>query len=437
MSADFSDAKPTFSVGEEAVSPSSGLSAGPVDSEGERRVRRAIENAAPKNSSLLNDIKDTEEAVSTLQANELRLEHAKDELKDQNRAVNRATIASKNEFSNYTHRKDSRSTRWAYILTRMRNNYERKLKDAETGYHKALTEQSQAEKRQHELQRDIQAIEEEDATLQKLAEKHVAAHKEIDKLYASIFTGITPGFPDEDEREQKFIAAEAEHKATSTTVQEMARAHKNAESIKIAIDRAKSEITRAEYETDSVFFIADYILLFVEKAARFIGRAIQLQTETIVALPKPLDRQMTAVQENMKKHLDTTRPHLTALLQAQFPSRTFVYDIVQKTSYELKHLIEAQAEMAKLTRRYESTAREALKITSRALEDARQALQEIRQGAFEIIVGFGAAAPAYNECCDRAAWYEGEVHAECERIPVPTIDDANLPPLPSYEEVVS
>lgn len=435
MSVNLSEEKSRFDIAEEPSRSPTVASATPTDPEAERRVRRVIEDAAPKNSALLNDIRNTEEAVSTLQANELKLRHARDELKDQDKAVDQATISTKSEFSKYTHRKDSRSTRWVYILTRMKQNYDRKLNEAQETYHSALAVQSRAEKRQHELQRDIQTIENENSKLDKLASKHVEAHKAIDKLYASIFTGPTPGFADEDEREATYKAAEAEHKATSKTVQTMARAHKYAQSIRMSIEKAQSEIRRAEYESDSAFFIADYIQLFIEKAARFVGRAMQLQDETFTALPKPLDREMNVALASLKTHLTAARRHLTEALRALYPSRSVYASILENISDELKYSIDAQTDIAELTRQYEATAMASIKITSRVLEDARQALHEIRQGAFEITAGFGASAPPYHECCDRAEWFENDVHDQCQRIPVPTVEEDSLPPLPSYNEV--
>jgi hypothetical protein len=163
---------------------------------------------------------------------------------------------------------------------------------------------------------------------------------------------------------------------------------------------------------------------------------MQLQTDTIVALPKPLDSELVKVQDALKTHLAAARRHLTAALQAVYPSRDVFYHLIQSISRELQQSLEAQSEMAKLTKKYETTAKESVTITSRAMEDARQSLHEIRQGAFEITVGFGAAAPAYNECCDRAEWYENAVYAACDSIPAPNVDEASLPPLPSYDEVV-
>ena len=406
------------------------------DLDGERKVRRALEDAAQQNTALLNEINTTEEAVSVLQSNEIRLEHAKHELKHQDKTVDKAKGASKRGLHGFKHNHESRTTRWLYILTRMRSNYEAKAKYAEQSYHQALTAQSEAEKRQRELQQDIRAIEQENAKLEKLAEKHVEAHKAIDSLYAKLFTGPTPGFPDEDEQEALFIAAEAEHRATSRTLQVMTKAYKHIQSVQASIERAHAEIAQAEEEIDSAFFVAEYTHIFVERAARFVERAVELLGIAIEAMPKPLDRELVRTQDRLSEHLSASWPLITKVFLAVHPSRTVYYSLLQAVAKELQYASDAQTDVAKLVKRYQSIAKDSVTLSSRTLEDARQVLQEIRQSAFEVTVGFGAAAPAYHECCDRAEWYANTAYAACENMAAPTVDLDSLPPLPSYEQVV-
>jgi hypothetical protein len=64
----------------------------------------------------------------------------------------------------------------------------------------------------------------------------------------------------------------------------------------------------------------------------------------------------------------------------------------------LKRFVEA-------AKKQERNTLEEIKGTARRLEDSRQRLQQIRQGIFEEVAGFGEAAPAYHECCDRAESY--------------------------------
>ena len=67
---------------------------------------------------------------------------------------------------------------------------------------------------------------------------------------------------------------------------------------------------------------------------------------------------------------------------------------------------EALDTLVNAAKQKERAAREEVRGTARTLEDTRQALQQIRQAAFEQVVGFGAAPPAYHECCDRAKAFE-------------------------------
>ena len=114
----------------------------PRDVEGERRVRREIEDAAPRNTALLNDLMSTEEDVQVLQNNENRLRIANRELAAQDRAVQDALATSTSQFRRYTRDRDSLARKWYYILTRMRDKFEVKVKEAERQYHEALAVQS-------------------------------------------------------------------------------------------------------------------------------------------------------------------------------------------------------------------------------------------------------------------------------------------------------
>ena len=407
-----------------------------VDAEGERRVRRAIEEAAPRNTSLLNDIESTEEAVQSLQNNEVRLCHTKEELSVQDVAVQRASHTSISKQLKYTRQRDSLTRKWYYILTRMRDNFEQKVREAEKDYHEALAAQQQAESRQRDLQRDMDTVEKENSGLLEVAKKHMAAHKAVDDLYASLFDGPTPGFPDEDEREQRFKSAKTEHDATTKTLTGMAKASKQTQALKSVLEKAQAENNRAEYEIDSAFFVSDYAQIFIERCARVLGRAEKLHHELIENLPKPLDRNLIVTHQAFGRLLTSAHRTAASTQSAVYPSRREMNDFIINIANDLRAALDGQSKLAKIVDGYQSTAKQAVKITSRALEDSRQALQEIRQGAFEVTVGFGAAAPAYHECCDRAEEFENDAFAQWDRILVPTVDDDTLPPPPSYERAV-
>lgn len=412
----------------------------PNDLEGERRVRRAIEDAAPRNVELLNEIMSTHDAVDAVQNNEVRLQHLDEELVEQSKLAHEASLATKTQLAKYRKSRDSFTRKWIYILTNMRGNLQRKVKEGEEAYHEALAAQSRAEQREQNLKQDKDAVELENAGFVEQAKKHGAAHEEIDKLYSKLFDGQTPGFPDEDEREESYRSQKDEHDATIKTLKATTSASKELALLKSTIIRAQKEKTRAKYELEtSLFRGTEYAIIFLDRCARLIEQAVIVSQKVAGELPKPLDADFVQTHHSLVQHLVNARASATDTLSAGYAynSSTQVFSSIQAIRDELTLAAEAHTAMAHMIKSYETAAKQAVKITSRGLEDSRQALQEIRQNAFEVTVGYGAAAPAYHECCDRAEGFESDANAQSERIPDPIIDDSDLPPPPSYDRAVA
>ena len=409
------------------------VTSAPRDAQAERRIRQIIEDAAQRNTALLTQLMDTEEAVNGLQNSEIQLLRAKEELEEQETTVRKLHFEVRERQSRYIRQRDSKSKKWYYRLTRMRRELEAKIQESERAFHDSAATQTQAEKRERELREDLDSTQAENNRLKQQASKHGAAHKEIDDLYSSIFSGPTPGFPDEDEQEAIFKVRNAEHKATVATLKATTKAYKQVEGIASAIARAMSENSRAEYESDSIFYLPEYATIFLERCNRLVDQGLTLAENTTDELPKPLDADVVQTHLNLQEALTSARQDATDGINATYLSRTELLQHVHRISSNLENASQAQKKFTEIIKALGRTAKQAVTLSSRELEDARQALHAIRQNAFEITVGFGAAAPPYNECCDRAVFFEGDAHAQCEGFSVPVIDERALPPPPSYE----
>lgn len=406
----------------------------PVDTEGERRVRQTINNAAAENTALLDELMTTEEAVAALQNNESRLRVTKKEILSQNAAVQKASLASAAQFRKYTQDRESLVRKWYYILTKMRANFDTKVKEAEHLYYTALKVQSDAEKRQRELKHDVDAIEEENVSLSKQAQKHMNAHIKIDNLYDSIFEGPTPGFSDEDEREEIHKSRKAEHDAATENLRLISKASKDVRVLKTAIERAEAENRQASYEVGLSIFSFDRGLTYLDRCGRLIDQATDLRQTSLEALSNTRSTAFHDAHRALADSLSSARNSADSAVNAYHSTPDELYDIIRRTDINLRLSKDAQNVLAKVMKKEELVALKAVGTSSRALENARQALQEIRQSAFELTVGFGASAPAYHECCDRADGYSAEAISSCERVPDPIIDDSGLPPPPSYQQ---
>jgi hypothetical protein len=78
--------------------------------------------------------------------------------------------------------------------------------------------------------------------------------------------------------------------------------------------------------------------------------------------------------------------------------------IVSAVALALANLSKAEKALEKLAvllKQKEEGSLEHIRKTARQVEDSRQELEQFRKGIFEEVAGFGEAAPAYTECCDR------------------------------------
>ena len=272
--------------------------------------------------------------------------------------------------------------------------------------------------------------------LEARVKKHGEAHEEIDKLYSFIFDGQTPGFPDEDEREATHKARRDEHDATTMTLKIVTKASKEVKMLETAINKAQSENERAKYEVESSFFSLDYGLLHLDRCARMIDKAMKLDQDSLEGLPKPWDRNLHEAHQALARSLSSAKKDAISAVNSPFLTSGELFNAIQRIDDDLNLARDAQEVLAKVVRRDEATAMRAVRLTARSLENSRQALQEIRQGAFEITVGFGAAAPPYHECCDRTEGYCTDALGQVEQIVISAVHDSGLPPPPSYERAV-
>jgi flagellar biosynthesis chaperone FliJ len=315
----------------------------------------------------------------------------------------------------------------------MTAKFQEKAQVAETEYTKALQELSRAQTRLKLLETQLREAEREREELQTQAQKHGEAHKNIDELYESLFAGPTPGFPEEDAREGAHLVARQEYERTSVRLVELRRALRLLFRAGDVIQRAGLSLGHAVRAVDASFF---FVLSGADEEVRAFER-YRANTQLLVekALEISGDPRTAEVGERVLSAIRECVVDLGAVSSKQ--------GLLMSVDHAGKRLNEAAvllAELKTLTKEKEVTARNNFGWTARMLEDARQALQQIRQEAFEKVVGFGAAPPAYHECCDRASQLQAvgdddaidEAHSPLDEIwetsPVDPARESHTPP---------
>lgn len=402
----------------------------PSNPAAERRVREAIEKAATRNSQLLSELEATAHGPGLLGNNHIKIEHVDKRLADLEPEVAKTVAAANQQLKSHKAYRDSFGKKWVYTLLKKRDAFDEKAQREERAYHQVLEKRHKSEATLKELNADKVALVVEMKNLEELVGRHGAAHKGIDNLYSEIFDGPTAGFPDEDEREQAHKVAKVSLQKRTEALKAAVRGVKAAQVVKLAIERALFEKQRAGFENHSDIFSQRSFHGTLSRCVAYVDRGLELTNQAIDVLETAPGPEQLQAKRNLEQHLTAARTQATSRLKDKSQNT----ELLERLGSALTSAFQAQKEYLEAMKKVSEACRNSIRQTARSLENERRALQHIRQSAFETTVGFGAAAPAYHECCDRAPGFEDDSHAQTASIQDPTV--AEIPvdsePPPDY-----
>jgi len=373
-----------------------------IDSTGESTIRRAIEQAASRHLDLLTEVQRSEASACIAENHRVILQHVTRDLEVQSKIVRKAAdLTSRLQDKHGSKRRFS--VKGSTPVTRSLQSTARSH-EAEQAYHDALLARSQAEQRELALQQDMVTAQRELDAVSGDAQKHDTAQKQLDSLYAGIFVGNTPEFPEEDEAESCFDTAAKMHATNMAMLEGLrsaAKAHSRLASTLPKIRRHISDM--AEHELSSSWG-ANNASVSVERSAVELDESLESSQKSMPELDEHADVGLGHVHRKFIGHLSDARAmtHHGRKKPYAFSSRRIGHEAVQGVMQALDLAAEACAEVVDLLKKEEQEARRAAIISSRSLSDARQSLQDVRQSIFEQVVGYGVAAPPYKEHCGRA-----------------------------------
>lgn len=362
-------------------------------------VVSAVLAAATENSELLNALSASGEAPSKYNSHLIHVQHLQDTLFEQEKQVRGLKEATESQFRTHKRYRDSRVRRFYYQATRMLAKFEAKATKEESEYFAALADQSRAEERQTEIKQTLELALEAQKPLEAQFKLHGSTHLRIDALYDSIFTGPTPGFAREDGRETAHYQAQRRNEGAKEHV---LNARKAIRFLRQATKNCKTSQNLLKYAREE----ADNALFFFEDAITLIARSNTYITYALTSVGNAGDMLGPLPPVMLEAH----RTCFGLLREAKVPTdedllQDRISTSIAISSETLDQAIAAIDVFLAQAMEVEQLKLANLKKTARELEDSRQALQEVRQGIFEQVAGFGEAAPAYSECCDRAASY--------------------------------
>lgn len=300
--------------------------------------------------------------------------------------------------------------------------FEAKAMSEERAYFDALGIQSRAEERKRVLESDVQRAKIKEDALKKAADVHGDTHKRIDGLYERLFKGPTPGFGDEDERELVFYRALEGNEGVKEGIRRVRMVKSGLGVVGTYLSRVKNNFKYGLLAAEDSYFFLDQAIYWVERGDNALGLAVdKLRTmeENVLRLPF-----QQAKLQRLIIILESARvPDAETLIKEE------MIHMLEKAQERLVEAEEIVNEILSQAKEVEKEGLTKIRETARQLEDSRQELQHIRQGIFERVAGFGEAAPAYNECCDRADAFCEVVNVGNE--PVYPEDEPEPPTAPS------
>jgi predicted nucleic acid-binding Zn-ribbon protein len=166
-----------------------------------------IQEAIPRNRELLAILAKTDHAVPDLKQHRLYIADLDSRLPVLQQRLRELDRKRTKEFKEHKTYRESMLRRFAYKASGNKDKFDAKAAKEEKDYFQALQEEQQAK----EQEKNLKGLQEEArralGELERQAERHVRAQKDLNELYSSIFTGPSPEFPEEDSRERRYARA--------------------------------------------------------------------------------------------------------------------------------------------------------------------------------------------------------------------------------------
>ncbi|KAM3080840.1 hypothetical protein ACMFMG_004796 [Clarireedia jacksonii] len=131
----------------------------------------------------------------------------KEILAREEKKVQKLTAATAKEYHEHESYRDSTVRRLAYKLSGQKGKFNEKAEKEEWEWLEAIQNELQAKRAVERLKANITDAEAKASQLRAVVDEHQSAQNELDALYNSIFSGPSPGFPNEDLKEGMVQAA--------------------------------------------------------------------------------------------------------------------------------------------------------------------------------------------------------------------------------------
>ncbi|KAF2261224.1 hypothetical protein CC78DRAFT_535831 [Lojkania enalia] len=182
-------------------------------------VQEKIQDAAARNAQLLEGLHETDSAPSQLYQQINYLKDLDTQIRKTEKHVEDLKRQTASELKEHKKYSESTFRRFAHKASGRKERFEEKAAKEEREYFDAIQEQKTAEDQLayvRQLKTEAEISKQEYETQ---AQRHDSLQRELDSLYNAIFSGHTPGLPDEDAKESACTAAKQHVQQVSQTLE--------------------------------------------------------------------------------------------------------------------------------------------------------------------------------------------------------------------------
>jgi chromosome segregation ATPase len=351
------------------------------------QLTQALSNAAARNRELLSVLAKTDYAAKTLQQNGSYITDLEAQTKTTEKEIHRLHAITESERKDHVKYQDSTFRRYAHKLGGCKGEakFASKSEKEEREFLAAWQKEREAEERKSELQSALNTANDDRQRLEVEKARNETAQRDLDQLYASIFSGPTPELPGEDQLEtavqyakQHLEQVQSQCNADCSALEALRRVENRIQSAAAAMQEAL-QMSRFDLMGGGSF--ADMMERNeLSKAAVAISEALRHMDEA--------RRLQPAITHLREIHVDMGHIVSDVMFDNIF-SDMAQHDRIHETNKQLMQAMAQLKEQITMQSQRAQSAKSALNQASASMEEARNELQSIRAEAFERLSGGG------------------------------------------------
>ncbi|KAL8917309.1 MAG: hypothetical protein Q9208_008030 [Pyrenodesmia sp. 3 TL-2023] len=352
-------------------------------------AQQLLVQAASKNTELLRGLHETEYASSALQQSQAYLDDLDREIGRCDAQIKQLEAKTTTELEDHKKYAESTARRFMHRAVGKKERFAEKASKEEREYIEALAAETQAKSRRAEWVKKRDEAKKHRAQLENVSMTYKKLQAELDALYNTIFSGPSPDFPGEDQKEWAFREAKDAFDNAKRNHEAEVQAVRCLQDAQQFMSQALEHLHEARSHSRMDMFGGGTLSDMMERDA--LSKA-QNATDKIKMLVDQAQRLSPAIQG--LGSIDISHGHVMG---------DIVFDNIFSDMEQHDRIKESQAQaekeartlqdlVAKAQQRSGQLQQEANAALTR-LETSRKELQQIRQDAFERL----AHPPAYDQ----------------------------------------